>query len=218
MRQLSAWTLDRLRIWREGCEQGLSSVEIARLVGVGRHCLRTTVRQGRAHGIADASAEPRSGGRGRPPAWPTPLAVERLAAWRQGVEAGRRARAIAEDLGMTESNLLKCIVEARKRGHPDAVYIKRQRSAPPPVGQYRPSAEVERRLRMWKRYATLGWNSSDIARELQVSRATLRASVIRARRHGHPDAIMHPSAEGDGLRHLYDTRAAHRRRARSFVA
>lgn len=53
---------------------------------------------------------------------------------------------------------------------------------------------VAARLGEWRRGCERGWSTREIAAEVGVSIKTLRRSVQRARRDGHPDAIVHPDA------------------------
>lgn len=49
----------------------------------------------------------------------------------------------------------------------------------------------EERLQVWRRGAMIGTRVADIAAQLGMSRAALDQCVQRARRRGHPDAIVH---------------------------
>lgn len=86
---------------------------------------------------------------------------------------------------------------------------------------YQPRYDTEIRLARWKRLAGRGWPVDDIAAELGISRHALEQMVVRARRHGHPDAICHPHAGspvGQGVADLIRNsgRRARRIRARAL--
>ena len=78
---------------------------------------------------------------------------------------------------------------------------------------YEPQADTAIRLARWKRLASTGMPVNDIARTIGISRSALDQMVCRARKRGHPDAILHPHAAipGTGTGHLTDaTRRAQR--------
>lgn len=76
-----------------------------------------------------------------------------------------------------------------------------------PGSSYQPRGDTVIRLARWRRLASTGTPVADIAAAIGVSRDALDQMVCRARRHGHPDAILHPNSGFQGLRHLYDGRA-----------
>jgi len=55
---------------------------------------------------------------------------------------------------------------------------------------YAPGEEVTFRLRKWRHLAGLGWTLREIAAELDVPPTTLARCIQRARKHGHPDAVV----------------------------
>lgn len=84
-----------------------------------------------------------------------------------------------------------------------------------PGSSYQPSPDTAARLATWHRLAALRWPVDDIARHLGIDRRTLDRAVCRARKHGHPDAILHPEARraGSGTWHLTGRAPRNRRRA-----
>lgn len=85
-----------------------------------------------------------------------------------------------------------------------------------PGSPWQPYEDTLIRLRRWRQLASTGMPVAEIAAAIGVSRAALDQMVVRARRHGHPDAIRHPLAGGSGLWHLYDSRGRRSRIARSL--
>lgn len=79
-----------------------------------------------------------------------------------------------------------------------------------PGSAYQPTAEIAYRLQRWRSMAGRGVLVDDIARALGISRATLDVSICRARKHGHPDAILHPLAAKRTLRNRRGNNAGHR--------
>lgn len=75
-----------------------------------------------------------------------------------------------------------------------------------PGSAYQPSEDTLIRLARWKRLANTGIPVDDIAAQVGMSRHALDQMVCRARRHEHPDAILHPNSGLQGLRHVYDSR------------
>lgn len=73
-----------------------------------------------------------------------------------------------------------------------------------PGSTWRPHPATADRLAAWKHYARLGWPVDDIAAQLGITRHALDQTVVRARRHGHPDAIHHARAvaRGAGTWHI----------------
>lgn len=76
-----------------------------------------------------------------------------------------------------------------------------------PGSVWQPSEDTVIRLARWKRLASIGTPVDDIAATVGMTRDALDQMVCRARRHGHPDAILHPNSGLQGLRHVYDSRA-----------
>lgn len=78
---------------------------------------------------------------------------------------------------------------------------------------YEPTPVVAARLARWRAMASRGVPVADIAQALRITRAALDQSVCRARRRGHPDAILHPAAAdvGNGTSHLTDSTERARR-------
>lgn len=75
-----------------------------------------------------------------------------------------------------------------------------------PGSTWQPRTETEIRLARWKRLAVTAMPVDEIAVQVGMTRDALDQMVCRARRHNHPDAILHPDAGRQGLRHLYDSR------------
>lgn len=69
---------------------------------------------------------------------------------------------------------------------------------------YRPHSTTEIRLARWRRLASTGMSRADIAAELSMTLVALDQALSRARKHGHRDAIYHPTTvlPGEGLGHL----------------
>lgn len=60
-----------------------------------------------------------------------------------------------------------------------------------PGSSWTPRPDTADRLRIWRRHATVGTPVDDIAARLGMAHDALDQMVLRARRHGHPDAIHH---------------------------
>lgn len=89
-----------------------------------------------------------------------------------------------------------------------------------PRGHYgsswEPSPETAHRLGRWRRGVAARWTVAEIAADLGLKPDTLAQYVIRARRAGHPDAVLHWNyvPAGEGVGHVLGQSVTLARRAR----